>query len=96
MKIGDVVIVKTTGEPVVILESGTEPVVGFFVRRPVFGDKGEISHVREFFLAFELETEEERTVRFLEGRKTRKAMEQSQDVDDADQPGPELISKKPN
>lgn len=68
IKVGEVAFLKTTDEPVFVLEINDAGEQGFFpqvatVRRPVQGDSG-VHHDSENFYAIELESLEEKKARF--------------------------------
>lgn len=64
IKVGEVVVVKTTGEQVFVLEVDVED-VGVKVRIPVLTRDG-IKHQKFVFTAAELETSDDRTLREMQ------------------------------
>lgn len=78
-KIGEVLYVKSTEEPVAFIASRKSPwyhygTVLYLVRRPVVSDTRGIKYVMAEFLAEELETAEEQTHRLMGRMKSRQAL----------------------
>lgn len=89
MKVGDIVVVKTSGERVLVLRTGGESVT---VRRPVLTDKG-VVHLTEEFLPIELETALDNMQRQMKDMAQFQAEKQALTGPDDAQPGLFVVPK---